>query len=141
MRGGSPTALGPGPGASVGGGLRPSSGFGFSHGGLSLKVPKGFFCHHITGSKKTINSQSAFYGPSPTLYGAWTGKVCGWRIDFTYHSDKDGSQYRTDMGPTNHGCSYVVKRSTGATRSPRWSASSLSAAAHRRSSAATTAPS
>lgn len=85
-------------------------GFGFSYRGLSLRAPQGFLCHQITGYGRRITRERAGYGAVPSLYGMLTGRVCNWRIDFAYHRASDGRVYRTDRGPTHHGCSYIVSR-------------------------------
>ena len=88
-------------------------GFGFSFKGVNLKAPKGFLCHKITGSKKHIQHQTARYGANASIYGALTGKVCNWRIDFLY-SNTSGKTYKIDKGPTRNYCSYSVSRSVSA---------------------------
>ncbi len=88
-------------------------GFGFSYQGLTLQAPKGYLCHDIRGSGRTITSESASYGPAPSLYGVLTGRVCNWRIDF-YYRNTTPSVYRTDYGPTQNTCNYTVSRSVSA---------------------------
>ncbi len=88
-------------------------GFGFTFQGVKVKAPKGFLCHSITGSKKHIKHQTARYGANPSGYGALTGKVCNWRIDFLY-SDTRGKTYKIDKGPTRNYCSYTASRSVSA---------------------------
>jgi hypothetical protein len=85
-------------------------GFGFEFKGLSLKAPKGFLCHHISGEGRRIRSESAHYGPAPSLYGALTGRVCNWRIDFVYRRAAKGRVYRRDRGRTRHRCGYLISR-------------------------------
>jgi uncharacterized membrane protein len=90
-------------------GCQRSHGFGFSFKGQNLRVPKGFLCHLIKGKKRKITYETAAYTASPTVYGALTGKICNWRIDFVYYDTK-GKVYRTDKGPTKIYCSHGAKR-------------------------------
>jgi hypothetical protein len=85
-------------------------GFGFSFKGFELRAPKGWLCHQIRGSGRTIERESAIYGPAYSMYGALKGRVCNWRIDFAYRRASDGSEYRRHRGPTHHRCNYHVKR-------------------------------
>ena len=85
-------------------------GFGFSFHGLSLRAPKGFLCHRISGHGRKIKYEAAGYGPAPSLYGLLTGRVCNWRIDFVYRRAANGNVYRRDRGRTHHRCGYLIAR-------------------------------
>jgi hypothetical protein len=95
-------------------------GFGFQFKGLSLKAPKGFLCHRISGDGRRIRSESAHYGPAPSLYGALTGRVCNWRIDFVYRRAANGNVYRRDRGRTHHRCGYLIARRVGRNKRLRY---------------------
>lgn len=90
-------------------GCQLSHGFGFSFKGANLTVPKGFLCHLIQGDKRKITLQRAAYSATPNVYGALTGKICNWRIDFVYY-DTNGKAYSTDKGPTKNYCSIGAVR-------------------------------
>ena len=90
-----------------------SGGFGFSYQGVTLKAPKGFLCHYIEGNGRTVTKEAASYSANASLYGALTGRVCNWRIDFVYY-DTSGRNYRTDYGPLTTSCSYSVSRTVTA---------------------------
>ena len=84
-------------------------GFGFSWQGLTLQAPKGYLCHSITGSGRSVTNEYAYYGPAPSVYGALTGRVCNWRIDFQYRNTSN-VVYRTDTGATHNTCEYYIRR-------------------------------
>jgi hypothetical protein len=85
-------------------------GFGFEFKGFKLKAPKGFLCHSISGDRRRIRSERAYYGPVPNLYGLLTGRVCNWRIDFVYRRAANGRVYRRDRGRTHRRCGYLISR-------------------------------
>lgn len=64
-------------------------------------VPGGTLEHSITGGGTRIYSEWA--------NAESFGNVCNWRIDFRY-SDTNGTDYRTDRGPTNYSCTHNAYR-------------------------------
>lgn len=88
-------------------------GFGFSHQGVTIQAPQGWLCHDIRGNGKVVTSETASYGAVPSLYGALTGRICNWRIDFVYRG-QNNNVYRTDRGPAHANCAWTVSRNVEA---------------------------